>query len=274
MRMNRRMFLGTALAAGAAFAQDAAPALPRVDLHVHLDNSTLEKVLALSGERDVKFGIVEHAGDAENVYPVVLKNDEELRGRIAMLAGKPVFKGIQAEWSNWMSCFSKEALLELDYVLTDAMTMPGPDGKRMKLWEAKEEALGTAETFMDRYVEWHVEVLTKQPVDILANVSWLPAPFAKDYETLWTEARVAKLIEPALKYGVAIELSSGFKLPQQRFAQQVKEAGCLFSFGSNGRYPKMGEIEYSLILAHELKMERKDIFVPGDRPKAVERRWK
>ena len=37
-----------------------------VDFHVHLDNSTIDKVLELSRERGLKFGIVEHAGTEEN----------------------------------------------------------------------------------------------------------------------------------------------------------------------------------------------------------------
>jgi len=41
---------------------------------------------------------VEHAGTKENEYPVVLSNDKELQGYLAMLAGKPVYRGVQAEW--------------------------------------------------------------------------------------------------------------------------------------------------------------------------------
>jgi hypothetical protein len=94
------------------------------DLHVHLDNSTLEKVLELARERGLKFGIVEHAGTKANQYPTVLSNDAELSRYLAMLEGQPVFKGIQAEWIDWMGCFSPGVLARLDYVLTDAMTFP------------------------------------------------------------------------------------------------------------------------------------------------------
>src|SRR3989304_5694964 len=74
---------------------------PLNDLHVHLDNSTIDKVLELSKERGVKFGIVEHAGTKENKYPVVLSNDVELKRHLAALEGKPVFKGVQTEWTDW-----------------------------------------------------------------------------------------------------------------------------------------------------------------------------
>ena len=56
----------------------------------------------MSKERGIKLGIVEHAGTKENQYPVVLSNDAELKSYLARLDGKPVYKGIQAEWLDWM----------------------------------------------------------------------------------------------------------------------------------------------------------------------------
>lgn len=249
---------------------------PLMDLHVHLDNSTIEKVLELPAARKVKFGIVEHAGTKENRYPVVLSNDAELKARNATLEGKPVFKGIQAEWTDWMGCFSPEALAQLDFVLTDAMTFPGKDGQRVKLWEPHVEErveMGDKQEFMDRFVGWHVEILSKQPVDILANVSWLPAPLAAEYDALWTPARMRKVVDAAVKFQAAIEISSSFKLPRLPFLRAAKAAGAKFCFGSNGRYPAMGRLDYSMQMAKELALTRSDIFTPAlDGQKAVQRR--
>ncbi len=274
--ISRRAFLG--FAAGAACAPsllakaraaeaDApeAPAkldLPTMDLHVHLDGSTLDKVLEISKQRGIKFGIVEHAGTKENKYPVVLSSDAELEAHIARLEGKPAYKGIQAEWTDWMSCFSREALSRLDFVLTDTMTFPGKDGRRVKLWEST-EPIGDRETFMDRYVDWHVEILEKEPLDILGNTSWLPAPLAGDYEKFWTPKRMAKVFDAALKRQVALEISSTFKLPKLHFLKAAKEAGLKFCFGSNGRYPNMGKLDYSLEMARVLGLGKSDIFVPA-----------
>ena len=180
----------------------AAGGFPLVDYHVHLDNSTIDEVLGLSRARNVKFGIVEHAGGKENVYPVVLSSDEELRGYLKMLEGKGVYRGIQAEWKDWMTGFSREALAELDYVLTDTMTFPGKSGERVKLWEAGVEDrvdLSDPEAFMDRYVDWHLEIMENQPIDLLANVSWLPEAMAARYEEFWTERRIRKVLDSALQ---------------------------------------------------------------------------
>ncbi len=289
--ISRRRFVGGAAAAGTLMllpaattrlhAEDAAPDnggldFPLQDLHVHLDNSTIDKVLALPQARGIKFGIVEHAGTKENVYPTVLSNDAELKRQLAMLEGKPVFRGVQAEWTDWMSGFSPAALAQLDYVLTDAMTFPGKDGQRVKLWEANAPQrvdMSDHEKFMDRFVDWHVEIMAKEPFDILANTSWLPAPLADDYDRFWTEARVRKVAEAAMKYGVALEISASYKLPKLPFLKIAKAAGVKFSFGSNGRYPNMGKLDYSIATAKALGLTKADMFTPApDGQKAVQRR--
>ncbi len=249
---------------------------PLVDLHVHLDNSSIDQVLPLSKERNVKFGIVEHAGTKENKYPVVLSNDEELRARNKMLDGKGVYKGIQTEWHDWAKCFSKQALAELDYILTDTMTFAGKDGSRVKLWEpgvTDRVDISNKEKFMDRYVDWHLQIINEQPIDLLANVSWLPAPLADGYDTYWTDKRIQQVIDAALKHRVAIEISSSFRLPKMKFLKAVKAAGLKFTFGSNGRYPNMGKLEYSIQMAKELGLKASDMFSPApDGQKAAQRR--
>jgi len=257
-------------------ASSAEPELRGVDFHVHLDNSTIDKVLELSRERHLKFGIVEHAGTKENQYPTLLSNDAELHRYLAKLEGKPVFKGVQAEWTDWMSCFSPAALAQLDYVLTDAMTFPGKDGRRVKLWSgdaAQQVDMTDKQAFMDRFVDWHVEVMAREPFDILANTTWLPAGMLEEWDLYWTPPRMKKVIDAALKYGIALEISSSYKLPKLPFLKLAKAAGAKFSFGSNGRYPNMGKLDYSFDMARQLDLKPTDLFTPApDGQKAVQRR--
>ncbi|WP_165233685.1 hypothetical protein [Aquisphaera insulae] len=283
---SRRAFLARSVAlAGASWlagrsdgSSDERPALdfPLVDLHTHLDNSTIERVLPLGIERKVKFGIVEHAGTKENRYPVVLSDDDELLAYLKRLEGKGVYRGLQAEWTDWAGCFSPEVLARVDYVLTDAMTFPGKGGRRIKLWEKFDEdevGLRDHERFMDRFVDWHVQIMATEPFDILANASWLPEALMPGYETLWTESRIGKVVDAAIGYEIAIEISASYKLPRLAFLKQAKAAGAKFSFGSNGRYPNMGKLDYSVELARALGLTSADMFVPGPHErKAVVRR--
>ncbi len=254
----------------------AEPEFRGVDFHVHLDNSTIDKALELSRERHLKFGIVEHAGTKENQYPTLLSNDAELHRYLAMLEGKPVFKGVQAEWTDWMGCFSRAALAQLDYVLTDAMTFPGKDGRRVKLWSpdaAQQVDMTDKQVFMDRFVDWHVEVMAREPFDILANTTWLPAGMLEEWDLYWTPPRMKKVIDAALKYGIALEISASYKLPKLPFLKLAKDAGAKFSFGSNGRYPNMGKLDYSFEMARQIDLKPADMFTPApDGQKAVQRR--
>ena len=286
--ISRREFLGRAAAVGLVSAASGPLAanekepdwlpttgagIPLVDYHVHVDKpATLEQVLAISRQRGVKFGIVEHAGTKANKYPRILSSDEELKGYLAELEGKPVFKGVQAEWLDWMTCFSKEMIAKLDYVLTDAMTLRGKDGKPVRMWDAGFK-VGDVQDFMDRYVDFHVELMSLEPIDILANPTYLPGSIAKDYDALWTPARMQKIIDAAVKYGIAIEINAGYRIPRLALLKQAKAAGAKFSFGTNIRGPNVGKLDYCLEMVKALGLTRADIFTPappGKKP--IERR--
>jgi hypothetical protein len=272
-RFDRREFLASGIAGfGATVLLQgssglAAPAkpCPPIDFHVHLDRSTIAQVAELSRQRGVKFGIVEHAGTKENIYPTVLSNDLELDAYLKMLEGYPVYRGVQTEWTDWASGFSTAALARLDYVLTDGMTFPGKDGRRVKLWEPDVEArveMADREAFMDRYVDWYLQIIARPPLNIFANFSWLPKPLAGDYLKYWTPKRMQLVVDAMVKHHVAMEISASYKLPSRTFVELAKAAGVKFTFGSNGRYPKMGQLEYSLEMAAAVGLTPDHMFVP------------
>lgn len=241
----------------------AGPDVPRVDYHCHRDGQTLEQMLEISRAKGVKFGIVEHAGTKANKYPIVLTNDDELKQYIASLEGKPVYKGIQAECVDWMTCFSKDVVAQLDYVLSDALTFIEKDGSRVNLWKKEQVHIADAQDFMDRYADFNVRVIAEEPIDILANPTYLPEAIARDFEALWTEARMKKIIDAAVKHNVALEISSSYCLPKLPFLRLAKQAGAKFSFGSNIRGAGVGKLDYCLEMARELELKREDIFTPA-----------
>jgi histidinol phosphatase-like PHP family hydrolase len=270
---SRRSFCGSMLAAAGVLtapadllAAEGPPQgpndIPLVDYHVHRDGTTLEKLLDISRRRGVRFGIVEHAGKKENDYPIILTNDDELRSYIASLEGKPVFKGVQAEYLDWMGCFSKEAVAQLDYVLSDAMTIRGPDGRRVKMWSPRFE-VGDPQRFMDQYVDFHLEVIASEPIDILANPTWLPKAIEKQYDRLWTPKRIEKIVDAVVKHGVAMEINSLYRIPRAPLLRIAKEAGVKFSFGSNIRGPEVGKLDYCVEMVRALGLKRADIFTPA-----------
>ncbi len=271
---SRRHFLGAAAAAflpsSAIFAE---PDFPLIDYHVHLNrNFTLEAALALSKERGVKFGIVEHAGTKENRYSAIMTNDAELRKYIARLEGKPVYKGAQAEWLDWPICFSKEAVAELDFVLSDAMTIPDSNGNRVMMWVRGFDP-GDPGEFMDRYVKWNVKVIESEPLDIFAHPTWLPAPLDQQYDKLWTPERMKPIIRALARTGTAVEIDSHFNVPGLPFMKMAKEAKLKFAFGSNSGSGPVRGLNFCLQTVKTLGLTKSDMFAPAPRArKAIMRR--
>jgi len=258
MLTSRREFFGAA-------ALLAAPASPLVDYHVHLtDRFTLDDAVALSKQRGVKFGIVEHIGTRENQYRGICSNDAELEQWINRLEGKPVYKGAQAEWLDWSGCFSREVVARLDFVLSDAMTIPGPGGRRDKMWVRGFDP-GEAQAFMERYVKWNVEVIEKEPLDIFAHPTWLPKPLDQDYDALWTPERMKPIVDALKRTGTAVEIDSHYNIPHMPFLQMAKEARLKFAFGSNTHADSAHGLEYCVETARAAGIGPKDMFVPAPR---------
>jgi hypothetical protein len=277
MLLSRRCFLGGLTGAAGSFSVLANLAaehselasteqpldFPLVDYHCHLNEEVdLDKAIAISKARGVKFGIVVHAGTKANPYPDLISDDDGLKKYLASLEGKPVYKGIQAEGLDWMSCFSKDLVAQLDHVLSDAMTFEEKDGRRVRLW-GPDVRVGEPQDFMDRYVDYHVKIMAVEPLDILANPTYLPAVLVKQHDELWTEKRMRKIIDAAVKYRVAIEINSGLRLPKLKMVQMAKEAGAKFSFGSNIRGPRIGTVDYGVEMARKLGLTREHMFAPA-----------
>lgn len=276
---SRRAVLGGAAAllatSGTRAAEaDATLGFPLVDYHVHLNATfTLDDAVARSKERGVKFGIAEHAGTKENIYPSIISSDEALQQWIAKLDGKPVYKGVQAEWIDWPKCFSKEVFSQLDYVLSDAMTFPGRNGQRLKMWQPDFNP-GEAQEFMERYVKWNVEVIDTEPLDIFSHPTWLPAPVDKLYDTLWTQERMQPIVQALKRTGTAVEIDSAYNMPGMLFLHLAKEAKLKFSFGSNSGAGGLRTIDFCIERARALGLTAEDMFVPApsDRKPIMRRR--
>lgn len=228
--------------------------IPLVDLHAHLEGEiTVERAVQIAQKLGVTLGVVEHGGRGQ-----AISDDESLARYVASLEGYPVYKGMQAEGLDWADCFSEEARAGLDFVLSDALTFPERDGRRVRLW-TPEAQVEDAQDFMDRYVAFHLQVMAT-PIDIMANFSFLPAPIAARYDELWTAERMDRLIAAAVERGAAIEINGRYRIPSASFVRRAKAAGVRFSFGSNQHGADVGKLAYCVEMVQECGLERADIF--------------
>jgi hypothetical protein len=245
------------------------PLPPLVDYHVHLKGGlTLDDAIAIARRRGVKFGIAENCGVG---FPTT--NDQALQRVLEKFEGKPVYKAMQAEGREWVKMFSPEMIAKFDYVFTDSMTFTDQRGKRVRLWMPQEVEIGDKQAFMDMLVEKTVGILNNEPIDIYVNPTFLPAAIASEYDTLWTNERMDRVIEAAAKNGVAIEINARYRLPSEKFIRKAKQAGVKFSYGTNnGGKDDLGDLAYSREMARRCGLTRADMFVPkpdGQKPVQV-----
>jgi histidinol phosphatase-like PHP family hydrolase len=271
---TRREFLGRAAAVATAAlpvslgAQAPSPSgldFPLEDYHVHLNTVTIDEVVAASKERGVKFGVLEHCGTKDNEYPIVLSNDKELLGWIEKLRDKGVYIGVQAEWIDWVPCFSKEVFSQLDYVLTDSWTVRDANGKRIKAFGQGYDPGNDPEAFMKWYVDWIVEILEKTPLDIWAHPMWVTRKFTAQLEQMWTEERMRRVIQTLKNTNTAVEIDSSIKMPTMTFLKMAKAEGVKFSFGSSSQGARINPLDWCVATVKDAGLTKKDMFQPAPR---------
>jgi histidinol phosphatase-like PHP family hydrolase len=269
---TRREFLGGAaaglIAASQPFlasAQTAAQSgldFPIEDYHVHLNNMTIEQVVATSKQTGIIYGVMEHVGTKENEYPNICSNDKELLAWIDKLKGQGVYVGGQAEWIDWMPCFSKDVFCQLDYVLTDSWTVRDANGKRVKAFSGGYDPGDDAEAFMKWYVDWIVEILEKTPLDVWAHPMWVTRKFNAQLEKLWTEERMRRVVMTLKNTNTAVEIDSSIKGPTMPFIKMAKAEGIKFTFGGSSQGARVNPIDWSIATAKVAGLTKDDMFHP------------
>ncbi len=265
-----------ALAPGSASAQDDLPEVddtareilalnrrnfPLVDFHVHLKGGlTLDEALANSRATGIKYGIAPNCGIG---FPIT--DDAGIEAFLESMKGRPCFVGMQAEGREWVTMFSPEAIAKFDYVFSDAMTFTDDKGRRTRLWMPDEVHVDDKQAFMEMYVDRILGVINDEPIDIYVNPTFLPACIADEYDALWTEARMRKVIDAAVKSNVAIEINARYRLPSPAFIERAKQAGAKFALGTNNGGKELGRLEYGLEMIRKNGLTSKDMFMPKRR---------
>jgi hypothetical protein len=242
---------------------------PLVDLHAHLKGGlTVDQALALSRATGMFLGLAANCGKG---FPI--QTDVDAVAYVDSLKGLPVFVAMQAEGREWVGMFSRDTRARFDYVFTDAMTWTNPAGRRMWLWVPEETEIGPDEqAFMELLVSKILGILETEPIDVYVNPTFLPPAIAERYDTLWTEERMTKVIDAAVKSGVAIEINGRYKIPSERFLRLAKAKGAKFTFGTNNAGAgDLGDWSYPLAMQKALGLTWKDMFVPGHQPSRAQR---
>ena len=265
--MKRRTFIRNAGIAGGMAAMypllgDIYPGnsdeFPLMDLHVHLTpNFTINDVMEISKRTKVQFGIVVNPGYGVN-------DDNSLKSFIESLSPYPVYRGLQPMSPGWSKSFSPEVISQLDYILMDAQTIPGGNGynETLRIWNF-DTYVDDAEKFMDKYQAHILEVINNdEPLTTFGWTLFLPVCIARDYYTLWTEARMQQIIAALKKKKLNIEINDLAHTPHEKFISMAREQGLKFTFGSDTRDQKAGRLDYCKAVAKKCNLKKEDFFIP------------
>ncbi|MBN1159082.1 MAG: DUF1080 domain-containing protein [Bacteroidales bacterium] len=232
---------------------------PVIDFHGHLKGGlTMDQAAEHGRNHGFNYGIAENCGLN---FPVT--DDATLNAYYDRISGEPVFKAMQCEGREWVNMFSEEPVSLFDYIFSDAMTFTDHKGRRLRLWIPEEVFIDSEEQFMEMLVERAVNIISKEPIDIHVNPTFLPDVLNDKYDILWTPERMDRVIQALVDHDVALEINARYRLPGIAFIQRAKDAGVKFTFGTNNAAANdLGRLEYCLEVLEEVDLTPEDIFLP------------
>lgn len=232
---------------------------PLIDFHGHLKGGlTMDQACQHARDNGYNYGIAANCGLK---FPVT--SDSTLNAYLNGIAQEPVFKVMQCEGREWVTLFSPESVARFDYIFTDAMTWTDHKGRRMRLWLPEETFVDNDQQFMNTLVSKIESILSKEPVDIYVNPTFLPDKIMPRYDELWTTERMDRIIKVLKANDVALEINARYKIPSISFIKRAKAAGVKFTFGTNNTTNNdLGRLEYCLRAIKEAGLTKEDVFLP------------
>ena len=218
-------------------------ALDLRDYHIHIRGGmTPEMAVERARKTGVKSGVLENVGrewplSTNEILDKFVADVERVN---ATLPEEDRLKiGIQVNDRDWFKVIDPKIYRRLDYVLADTMIMGvRPDGSAERLWQLPKDYDVDQDEWFERYFN-HCMTVVNEPIDILANVTYLPEFVADRYDELWTNERMTALIQAAIDNGVALEIQAESEFPKPKFVKLALEMGAKFSFGSNNFDPRL-----------------------------------
>ena len=231
---------------------------PVIDFHVHLKGWNQNQAMAYSRKTGIFYGIAPNCGIGFQVI-----SDADIYTYLDTTKNLSCFNAMQGEGREWSTTFSQNAREQFDYVFTDAMTFTDHKGRRTRLWIPNEVWIDISkEKYMDIIVDRMVKVLKEEPINIYVNPTFLPELMMPDYDNLWTDVRINKLIEALVTRQIALEINARYRIPNEKIIRAAKEAGIRFAFGTNNANSDIGKLDYCIEMMKKCGINERDMFFP------------
>ena len=237
---------------------------PVIDYHVHLKGGLTKEIAhALSMNYGINYGVAPNAG--EGGVGRMLADDKEVYEYFEEVKPLPFLCGVQGEGRKWTATFSQEALGIFDYLFTDAMTIMDHKIRNSRIYRAEEVHYDgvTKEQYMEQIVDQTVKILTNEPADIFANPTYIPEDMQADYDKLWTDERINRVLDVMKEHSIALEINPRYKIPSLKIIQMAKDRGLKFTFGTNNVNANFGKLEYCIEAIEQCGITTDDLWFPS-----------
>ena len=237
---------------------------PVIDYHVHLKGDLTKEIAhALSMNYGINYGVAPNAG--EGGVGRMLADDKEVYEYFEEVKPLPFLCGVQGEGRKWTATFSQEALGIFDYLFTDAMTIMDHKNRNSRIYRAEEVHYDgvTKEQYMEQIVDQTVKILTNEPADIFANPTYIPEDMQADYDKLWTDERINRVLDVMKEHSIALEINPRYKIPSLKIIQMAKDRGLKFTFGTNNVDANFGKLEYCIEAIEQCGITTDDLWFPS-----------
>jgi histidinol phosphatase-like PHP family hydrolase len=227
-----------------------AKGIPLTDYHIHIRGGmTPEKALDWAKKTGIRSGVLENHGKGWT-----LSDNAKLKVFIEDAQRFPeLLIGIQVNDRDWFKTIEPALLAKLDFILADTMIMEG-----QKLWNESEYEITDENVWLEQYFK-HCMTVVNEPITILANPTYLPNKIKHRYDDFWTEDRMGKLIDAAVKNKVALEIQSGTEFPNKKFIELALKKEAKITIGRNNMDDKPNELKRSLDWLEELGVKAENM---------------
>lgn len=213
-----------------------------LDRHIHLRGG-MTPAKAAAREQDSGIGscVLENYGREWPLHDNATLESFIRMARSVKIDGRTLPVGIQVNDRDWFKQIDPRLLKKLDFVLADTMIMgTTKEGKPQRLW-LPDLKIDDPEAWMEKYMAHYLQILS-EPITVLANPTYLPDCIADQYDKLWTEERMRKVIALAVKRGIYLEIQAESLYPKPKFLRLAKEMGAKFCFGTNNFDDKVKDL--------------------------------
>jgi histidinol phosphatase-like PHP family hydrolase len=230
----------------------------RTDLHTHTTFSDgradVAATLAAARRAGFELGISDHYS-----IPYGMQGDRTLARYLDALEQFPVYRAVELDIGAEQP-ISPENLAKLDYCVGSLHLVLDADGTRVLPDRGSASSL---QYYMRCVVEQYERALRLGMHAMIGHPMFLPDLPRDGQEELWTGELQKRFIAAVVDSGVALELSTRYRVPSEETVREALAAGALFAVASDGHGPEaIGAVDYARRLALELEIPDDRFFLP------------